>query len=198
MLFRRMFLAGAGLATLAVLAAIASQRADAASGENSATSAHQFDFTDIDGNPLPLSQFAGKPLMVVNTASRCGFTYQYDGLQALYDRYREQGFVMLGVPSDDFGGQELATEADVKHFCEVNFSLDFPLAEITHVRGAKAHPFYRWARQELGANNAPRWNFHKYLVAPDGRLVDAFSTGTDPQNPKITSAIEALLAAENG
>ncbi|MEM8793039.1 MAG: glutathione peroxidase [Pseudomonadota bacterium] len=160
----------------------------------SGTSAHQFSFTDIDGAPLDLAQFAGRPVMVVNTASRCGFTYQYDGLQALYDEYRERGFVLIGVPSDDFGGQELNTEAEVKHFCEVNFSLDFPLTEITRVRGANAHPFYRWAREELGTAKAPRWNFHKYLIAPDGRLVTAFATGVEPKSPKVTDAVERLLA----
>ena len=185
MLCRRIFLAGAGMVALSVLAA--------RHGQATARTAHDFAFTDIDGKPLPLKQFSGQPLMVVNTASRCGFTYQYDGLQALYDRFRDRGFALLGVPSDDFGGQELASEAEVKHFCEVNFSLTFPLAEITKVRGREAHPFYLWARRELGANRAPNWNFHKYLVAPDGRLVDAFATSVDPQNPRVLSAVEALL-----
>ena len=156
-------------------------------------SAHQFSFIDIDGAPLDLAQFAGKPVMIVNTASRCGFTYQYDALQALYDQYREQGFVLIGVPSDDFGGQELASEAEVKHFCEVNFSLDFPLTEITRVRGSKAHPFYQWAREELGTAKAPRWNFHKYLIAPDGRLVTAFGTQVEPDSVQVTDAVERLL-----
>ncbi|MEM0923410.1 MAG: glutathione peroxidase [Pseudomonadota bacterium] len=191
MLLRRMFLAGAGVAALTLLAAAASRRSHAA-GQ---ASAHDFTFTDIDGIPLPLNQFSGRPLMVVNTASRCGFTYQYDGLQALYDRYRDRGFALLAVPSDDFGGQELASEADVKHFCEVNFSLTFPLTEISRVRGAKAHPFYAWARRELGPNRAPRWNFHKYLISADGRLVDAFSTGVNPEDPRVLSAVEALLPA---
>lgn len=155
--------------------------------------AHDFSFTDIDGNPLELGQFAGRPVMIVNTASKCGFTYQYDGLQALYDAYRKKGFVLIGVPSDDFGGQELASEEEVKHFCEVNFSLDFPLTEISRVKGARAHPFYQWARGTLGANKAPRWNFHKYLIAPDGRLVDAFDTSTEPMSQPVTSAVEGLL-----
>ena len=157
------------------------------------TTAHDFTFTDIDGGTLNLAEFAGKPLMVVNTASRCGFTYQYDGLQALYDRYREQGFTLLTVPSDDFGGQELASEAEVKQFCEVNFNLDLPMTSITRVRGRDAHPFYQWALSELGRSNAPSWNFHKYLTAPDGTLVQSFPTNTEPQSPTITKAVEALL-----
>lgn len=159
-----------------------------------AITAFDFSFTDIDGQPLDLGGFAGRPLMIVNTASRCGFTYQYDGLQALYDRFRDQGFMLIGVPSDDFGGQELASEAEVKDFCAVNFALDFPLTEITHVRGAKAHPFYQWAREELGADQAPGWNFHKYLIAPDGQLAGAFNTRIEPTSAEVTGAVEALLA----
>ena len=126
-----------------------------------AATAHAFSFENIDGGTIDLSGFAGRPVLVVNTASRCGFTYQYDGLQALYDRYRDRGFVVLAVPSDDFGGQELDTEAEVKDFCEVNFALDIPMTGITTVRGRSAHPFYRWALRELGTAGQPRWNFHK-------------------------------------
>ncbi|MEM7176351.1 MAG: glutathione peroxidase [Pseudomonadota bacterium] len=158
-------------------------------------SAFDFSFTDIDGAPLELAQFQGRPVMIVNTASRCGFTYQYDALQALYDRYRDRGFVLIGVPSDDFGGQELATEAEVKEFCAVNFALDFPLTEITHVRGPDAHPFYRWARAELGPDQAPGWNFHKYLIAPNGQLAGAFGTRIEPDSADVTAAVEALLPA---
>lgn len=180
MMQRRMFLTGA--AAMAGSPIIAAE-----------VNAHAFSFTDIDGDRLDLASFAGKPLMVVNTASRCGYTYQYDGLQALYDRYRDQGFVLLTVPSDDFGGQELDSEAEVKHFCEVNFNLDLPMTSITRVRGRDAHPFYRWALTELGSEQAPGWNFHKYLVAPDGSLLQAFSTRTEPESPVVTKAIEALL-----
>ncbi len=154
---------------------------------------HDFAFQDIDGGTLSLAEFTGKPVMVVNTASRCGFTYQYDGLQALYDRYRDQGLVVLTVPSGDFGGQELDTEAEVKEFCAVNFNLDLPMTSITKVRGRDAHPFYKWARDVLGPHNAPGWNFHKYLVTPDGQLVKAFSTNVEPESPQITRAVEALL-----
>lgn len=173
------------LAALLAAAATVTLAAPAA-----ATSAHDFEFDDIDETGrLRLADYAGRPVLVVNTASRCGYTYQYDALQALYDRYRDRGLVVLGVPSDDFN-QELATAAEVKDFCAVNFAIDFPMTAITPVSGTGAHPFYRWAADQAGA---PRWNFHKYLVAPDGRLVAAFPTRTEPDAPEVTEAIEALL-----
>ncbi|MEO1491514.1 MAG: glutathione peroxidase [Pseudomonadota bacterium] len=190
-LMKRRLLAGvAGIAT-ALLAgtAFAAEDTDA----DAPITAHDFAFESIDGGPLPLSQYAGRPVLVVNTASRCGFTYQYDGLQALYDTYRDQGLVVLGVPSDDFGGQELATEAEVKQFCEVNFAIDFPMTEITRVRGEGQHPFYAWAEDVLGPRNAPGWNFHKYLVGPDGTLLEAFGTSTKPEDASVLRAVEAQL-----
>ncbi len=189
---RRTLLAtAAGFAAAALLAAL--PRADARAGE---LIAHDFAFPGIDGGIVRLADYAGRPVMVVNTASKCGFTYQYDGLQALYDAYRARGFVLVGVPSDDFGGQELASEAEVKEFCSVNFAIDFPMTRITPVKGPSAHPFYVWAEKTLGARNAPRWNFHKYLVGPDGRLVAAFGTGTEPTAPEVKAAVEKLLPAE--
>ena len=163
-----------------------------------AADAHDFSFTDIDGEELSLSSFAGKAVLLVNTASRCGFTPQYDDLQAVWERYRGRGLVVLGVPSNDFGGQEPGSEAEIKEFCEVNFAVDFPLTAKTNVRGSEAHPFYRWAETELGDAAAPRWNFHKYLVAPDGRLVAWFPTRTPPTDTTVTQAIEAALASAEG
>ncbi|GAB4357460.1 MAG: glutathione peroxidase [Kiloniellaceae bacterium] len=157
-------------------------------------SAHDFTFTAIEGGPLPLSQYKGKVVLLVNTASLCGFTPQYDDLQAVWERYRERGLVVLGVPSNDFGGQEPGSEAEIKQFCEVNFSIDFPLTAKEHVVGDAAHPFYRWAAEQLGFAAKPRWNFHKYLIGPDGTLADWFSTVTKPTAPKVTAAIEAQLA----
>lgn len=176
----------------AIIAALALSPVTLHAGE---ITAHDFAFPGIDGGLVRLADYAGKPVLVVNTASRCGYTYQYDALQALYDRYREAGLVVVGVPSDDFGGQELATEAEVKQFCEVNFAIDFPMTGITPVRGTGAHPFYAWARQALGESEAPRWNFHKYLVGPDGTLVAAFSTRIEPTSETVTGAVETLLGA---
>ncbi|MDJ0972592.1 MAG: glutathione peroxidase [Kiloniellales bacterium] len=163
-----------------------------------ARGAHAFGFTAIEGDPLPLERFAGKAVLVVNTASRCGFTRQYGDLQALWERFRDRGLVVLAVPSNDFGGQEPGSEAEIKEFCEVNFSVDFPMTEKVRVTGAQAHPFYRWAEVTLGPGTAPRWNFHKYLVAPDGRLVAWFPTRTRPDAEAVIQAIEAHLPGAPG
>ena len=158
-----------------------------------AAGAHVFSFDGIEGGQIRLADYAGRPVLVVNTASLCGFTPQYEGLQALWERYRDQGLVVIGVPSVDFGGQEYGSEEEVKEFCETMFSVDFPLAAITPVRGPKAHPFYAWAIEELGPLAAPRWNFHKYLVGPDGSLVAWFPTNMDPLSREVTRQIEALI-----
>ena len=160
--------------------------------------AHDFTFLSIEGEPLPLSDFRGKAILLVNTASRCGFTPQYSDLQAVWERYREEGLVVLGVPSNDFGGQEPGSEAEIKTFCTVNFDVDFPMTEKVRVTGEQAHPFYRWAADQLGFAAKPRWNFHKYLIGPDGHLVDWFSTPTAPSSDKVTKAIEALLPTPAG
>ncbi|MFD0979070.1 glutathione peroxidase [Tropicimonas aquimaris] len=147
-------------------------------------------FASIDGGQISLEQWRGQPVLVVNTASRCGFTGQYDGLQALYDRYRERGLVVLAVPSNDFR-QELSTSEEVKDFCEITFGLDIPMADITHVRGPDAHPFYQSVRAETGF--VPNWNFNKILVGPDGSVVETWGSVTKPESRKITRRIEALL-----
>lgn len=181
------------------IAALAAGTADAAPGP-AADSAYRFQFTAIDGAPMPLADFKGKALMIVNTASRCGFTKQYEDLQAVWTRFRDRGFVLIGVPSNDFGGQEPGTEAEIKDFCEVNFGIDFPMTTKERVTGADAHPFYQWAAAEFGFGAKPRWNFHKYLVNADGTLVDWFSTMTPPSSARVIQAIEAALppAAASG
>lgn len=155
--------------------------------------AHQFSFTSIDGAPMSMADFAGKAVLVVNTASRCGFTRQYDGLQSVWETYRDRGLVVLGVPSNDFGGQEPGTEAEIKAFCETNFSVDFPMTEKQVVSGGDAHPFYRWAAETGGADKAPGWNFHKYLISPDGQLVASIPTRVAPTDPKAIEMIERAL-----
>ena len=178
-------------AVLGLLLLLAPQAAVAA--DQRVATAHGFEFTSIEGAPLPFETFKGKAVLVVNTASFCGFTHQYGELQALWDRYRDQGLVVLGVPSNDFGGQEPGSETEIKHFCEVNFDVDFPLTTKVPVKGAEAHPFYLWAAQVLGPEARPRWNFHKYLIAPDGRLVGWFPTATEPMSKSVLEAIEAQL-----
>lgn len=147
-------------------------------------------FANIDGGTLSLNQWAGQPVLVVNTASQCGFTGQYEGLQALYDNFKERGLVVLAVPSDDFN-QELASGSEVKEFCEIAFGLDLPMADITHVKGGKAHAFYKAVEAETGF--VPRWNFNKVLIGPDGKVVGTWGATAKPQSPEILRAIEPLL-----
>ncbi|MBI3515789.1 MAG: glutathione peroxidase [Proteobacteria bacterium] len=156
--------------------------------------AYDFEFQSIDGEPLKLSEWRGRALLVVNTASQCGFTQQYNGLQHLHQTYGERGLTVIAVPSNDFGGQEPGTEAQIKAFCGSRFNVAFPLTAKTQVVGGEAHPFYRWAARELGPAARPRWNFHKYLVARDGRLDDWFSTVTGPTSKRVVGAIERVLA----
>lgn len=167
--------------------------ATAAFAQNAPKSAHDFSFTTIEGDPMPLKQYAGKAVLVVNTASLCGFTPQYKGLQALWEQYQDRGLVVLGVPSNDFGSQEPGSSAEIKDFCETNYFVTFPLAEKDVVKGDGAHPFYKWAEDQLGVLASPKWNFHKYLVAPDGRLVDWFATTTEPLDADVITAVEAVL-----
>jgi glutathione peroxidase len=172
--------------------------AGAAAAAETTRTAHDFAFTSIDGEPLPLERYRGKVLLVVNTASFCGFTHQYGDLQAVWKRYRARGLVVLGVPSNDFGNQEPGKEAAIKQFCKVNFDVDFPLTSKVRVKGAGAHPFYRWAAETLGPANAPRWNFHKYLIARDGRIVGTYRSPVAPTSEAMIKAIEAQLAKPVG
>ena len=160
-----------------------------------AATAHDFAFVSIEGEPLPMAGFAGRPVLVVNTASMCGFTYQYAGLQRLWSTYRDRGLVVLGVPSNDFGGQEPGSAAQIKTFCEANFDVDFPLTDKVHVTGKESHPLFVWFREQLGAQAGPRWNFSKYLIAPNGSVVASWPSGVDPDAREITAAIERLLPA---
>ncbi|MFP4326851.1 MAG: glutathione peroxidase [Paracoccaceae bacterium] len=159
---------------------------------STAAAAGEFRFESIDGGEIRLSDYRGQPVLVANTASLCGFTPQYEGLQALYDRYRDRGLVVLAVPSNDFR-QELASEEDVQEFCEITFGLDLPMTEITSVRGTQAHPFYAWLKREHGF--APAWNFNKVLLDGEGRPVATFGATARPMSRKITRQVEALLAA---
>ncbi|MEM1150807.1 MAG: glutathione peroxidase [Pseudomonadota bacterium] len=152
------------------------------------------DFTTITGEPMPLSQFAGRAVLVVNTASRCGYTPQYEGLQALWSDYKESGLVVIGVPSNDFGGQEPGTEAEVKTFCEINYGVDFPLTSKTAVVGTGRHPFYAMAEDALGEAARPKWNFHKILLDTTGTPVAAFPSSVKPRDAELISAIDGILA----
>ncbi len=162
-------------------------------GAAGAAEASAFDFRleAIEGGPLDLGGFRGRPMLVVNTASFCGFTPQYAGLQKLHDRYAARGLVVLGVPSNDFN-QESADARTIKRFCEANYDVTFPMTMPVHVRGAQAVPLFGFLAARGGG--APRWNFHKYLVARDGRRVQGFPTATEPDAPALLRAVEAALA----
>ena len=157
------------------------------------SSAHDISFERIDGGPLPLSTFKDKVVLVVNTASKCGLTPQYNGLEKLYSGYKDKGLVVLGVPCNQFAGQEPGTEGEIQTFCANNFGIDFPMTAKVDVKEAGRHPFYAWAQDELGEPAVPVWNFHKILVGKDGRAIRAFGPRTEPQDDELVSAIEAAL-----
>jgi glutathione peroxidase len=179
------------LLLLAVLFTIASDPAMADA------TAHDFTLTGIDGKALPLATFKGHPMLIVNTASECGYTPQYEGLEALWQAYKDKGLVVIGVPSNDFGAQEPGTASEIASFCKLNYGVTFPLADKTVVKGDKADPFYTWAAGQAGAAGVPKWNFHKYLIGADGRFLGWFSTQATPMGPKIRAAVEKALAAAN-
>lgn len=157
------------------------------------TTAYDFAFRTIDGDDLPMTTFRDKVVLVVNTASKCGLTPQYDGLEQLYSDLKGEGLVVLGVPCNQFMGQEPGTEAEIKDFCETRFKIDFPLTAKEEVKGEGAHPFYKWALATLGESADPAWNFHKLLVGKDGQLVQAFGPRTEPLAPEIVQAVKAAL-----
>ena len=158
-------------------------------------SIYDFSAETLDGKPAPLSAWRGQVLLIVNTASKCGFTGQYKGLEELWRRYKDKGLVVLGVPSNDFGGQEPGSKDEIKRFCEVSFDVTFPLADKQIVTGANAHPLYRWAAAQTGTLGTPSWNFHKILIGRDGRVIDWF-TAVSGTGSKLERAIEAALAAK--
>ena len=155
--------------------------------------AYDFSFTSIDGDPLPLSTFKGKAVLVVNTASKCGLTPQYDGLEKLYTDYKDKGLVVLGVPCNQFAGQEPGTEAEIKEFCDVRFNVDFPMTAKVDVKDDARHPFYAWAQDKLGDGAVPVWNFHKILIGKNGEALQAFGPRTEPNDAGLVAAIEAAL-----
>ncbi|MFT6107081.1 MAG: glutathione peroxidase [Rickettsiales bacterium] len=155
--------------------------------------AHQFSFEGMDGNKINLSDLKGKVVLVVNTASKCGLTPQYQGLQNLYEKYQDKGLVIIGVPSGDFSNQEFENIEQVKKFTDEKFSVTFPLTFISKVKGKEAHPFYLWANKKSGFLGSPKWNFHKYLIDKDGNLAAWFASTTKPESKNIINKIEGIL-----
>ena len=153
-----------------------------------------FDFkiNSITGDVIDLNKFRGKPVLIVNTASYCGFTKQYNDMQTLWDKYKDKGLIVLGIPSNSFN-QEKTNNNDVKEFCEVNFNINFPLTEITDVKGDNAHEIYKWAKDNYGKSAIPKWNFYKILINNEGKIEDTYASLTNPTSKKITKKIESLL-----
>ena len=148
---------------------------------------------NISGEELNLNQFKGKTILLVNVASKCGFTRQYTGLQALYDQYKERGLVVIGIPSNQFGGQEPASNSEIKDFCETNFNITFPLTDKIDVKGENAHELYLWAKENYGKSTIPKWNFHKILINKEGKIQDTFNSFIEPLSKKIIKQIELIL-----
>ena len=155
--------------------------------------AYDFKFKDLDGSALNLSEYKGKVVVVVNVASQCGFTNQYEDMQNVWEQYQAKGIVMLGVPSNDFGKQEPGSNEDIKNFCEAKFGISFPMTEKVSVKGADAHPFYIWAEKNHGKSAVPKWNFHKIIINKEGKIEKTFSSITNPSSKKFKEVIENLL-----
>ena len=153
-----------------------------------------FDFKiqSIDGGMIDFDKFRNKVILLVNTASFCGFTKQYNDLQNLWEKYQTEGLMVLGVPSNSFN-QEQSNDDEVKKFCEVNFNISFPLSTITDVKGDKSHEIFKWAKKNYGNSAVPKWNFHKILINRDGKIQKTFNSFTNPMSDKITSEIEKIL-----
>ena len=155
--------------------------------------AYDFEFKDLDGSALNLSNYKGKVLVVVNVASQCGFTKQYEDMQKIWEKYQEKGLVMIGVPSNDFGKQDPRSNTEIKNFCEAKFGITFPMTEKVSVKGTNAHPFYIWAEKNHGNSAIPKWNFHKIIVDKSGKIADTFTSITNPSSKKFTNRLDKLI-----
>jgi glutathione peroxidase len=154
---------------------------------------YDFKINSINEEELNLSLFKGKTILLVNVASKCGFTKQYDDLQKLYDDFKEKGLIVIGIPSNQFGGQEPGTEAEIKNFCETNFNINFPMTSKYDVKGDNAHPIYIWAKETYGNSTVPKWNFHKILINKNGKVEDTFASFTRPLSNKILKKLKEIL-----
>ena len=155
--------------------------------------AYNYQFKDLDGSLILLSEYKDKVIVVVNVASQCGFTKQYEDMQDIWEKYQTKGVVMLGVPSNDFGKQEPGTNKEIKNFCEAKFGITFPMTEKVFVKGPEAHPFYVWARENHGKSAIPKWNFHKIIIGKNGKIFATFTSITNPSSKKFINVIEEAL-----
>ena len=154
-----------------------------------------FDFSinSISNQVINFNEFKGKTILLVNVASKCGFTKQYSELQKLYDQYKEKGLVVIGIPSNQFGGQEPGSNEEIKNFCETNFNITFPMTDKVDVKGDNAHELYLWAKENFGKSTIPKWNFHKILINKEGKVQDTFGSFIAPLSKKIINKIELIL-----
>ena len=148
---------------------------------------------DISGNELSFSEYRNKTILLVNVASKCGFTKQYSGLQTLYEKYQDSGFVIIGIPSNQFGGQEPGSNEEIKNFCETNFNITFPITDKVDVKGVNSHEIFKWAKENYGSSTVPKWNFHKILINKNGKVQNTFNSFIDPLSKKIINEIEKIL-----
>ena len=155
--------------------------------------AYDFKFNDLDGSALSLSEYKGKVIVVINVASQCGFTNQYEDMQKIWEKYQDKGIVMLGVPANDFGKQEPGSNSEIKKFCESKFGISFPMTEKVSVKGPKAHPFYIWARENHGKSAVPKWNFHKIIIDKNGKIAETFWSIVNPSSKKFIKTLEKLI-----
>ena len=155
--------------------------------------AYNFNFKDLDGTNLSMSEYKNKVIVVINVASQCGFTNQYEDMQKVWEKYQEKGLIIIGVPSNDFGNQEPGSSKDIKNFCEAKFGITFPMTEKVVVKGDNAHPFYKWAKDNHGKSAVPKWNFHKIVIGRDGKVFDTFASITNPSSRKFIKTIEKLI-----
>ncbi|MDX1950373.1 MAG: glutathione peroxidase [Rickettsiales bacterium] len=165
-----------------------------AEGSSKPQDIYGFEFESIENKKIKLSDYKNKVVMIVNTACLCGLTPQFAELEKLWQKYKDKDFVLIGVPSDNFGGQELDSEKEVAEYTQKNFKITFPLTKIYNVKGKEAHPFYNFAADEVSALGTPKWNFHKYLIGKDGKIAEWYASTTTPDSEKISSKIEELLA----
>ena len=147
----------------------------------------------ITGNELNITEMKGKTILLVNVASKCGFTKQYDELQQLYDNFKDKGLIVIGIPSNQFGGQEPGSESEIKNFCETNFNITFPMTSKYDVKGDNAHPIYLWAKETYGNSTVPKWNFHKILINKKGKIQDTFNSFITPMSDKIIKQLDLIL-----
>ena len=155
--------------------------------------AYDFNFSDLDGSKINLSEYKNKVIVVVNVASQCGFTNQYEDMQKIWEKYQSKGLIVIGVPSNDFGKQEPGSNDEIKNFCEAKFGISFPMTEKVVVKGSEAHPFYLWAKKNYGNAAVPKWNFHKIIIDRNGKVAETFTSMTNPSSKKFIKVLEKLI-----